>query len=155
MIRFEVAAGLDIVRLVMTEPSVWRGITDDTCPPAESFRPLALPSIQYVLAFDDEELLGLWMLAWQNGVTIDIHTCLLPSGRGPRGLEAAKRLAEWIWENTRCQRITTSVPAYNRLALRFAERAGMTRFGVNEKSFLKHGKLHDQILLGLSRPEGR
>jgi hypothetical protein len=29
----------------------------------------------------------------------------------------------------------------------------MTRFGLNPRSYLKNGRLEDQILLGLSRPE--
>jgi RimJ/RimL family protein N-acetyltransferase len=62
-------------------------------------------------------------------------------------------MSSWLWAHTSCRRLITNVPARNRLALRFAEAAGMERFGVNHASLLKDGKLQDQILLGLSRPE--
>jgi hypothetical protein len=44
------------------------------------------------------------------------------------------------------------VPAHNRLALAFAEAAGMKVYGRNHASFLKNGELLDQICLGLSKP---
>jgi RimJ/RimL family protein N-acetyltransferase len=103
--------------------------------------------------YDGGELLGLWMFTPQNAVCWEIHTCLLPCAWGRRAGEAARRMAEWVWANTPCRRLVTAIPAYNRLALRFAEAAGMRRWGLNERSFLKHGELQDQILLGLS-PEG-
>jgi RimJ/RimL family protein N-acetyltransferase len=154
VIRFEPTTNLELVRRIITTPQVYRHLTDDACPPAEEFQPVNHPSVQYVLAFNDAELLGMWMAVRTNAVTVEVHTCLLPSAWGERALAAARAFSAWIWANTPCRRITTTVPAYNRLALRFAERAGMTQFGVNPASFLKSGTLHDQILLGLSRPEG-
>jgi hypothetical protein len=61
-------------------------------------------------------------------------------------------MAEWIWHNTPCRRLITNVPADNRLAFQFALSAGMEPYGKNEDSFLKGGKLLDQICLGISRP---
>ena len=46
----------------------------------------------------------------------------------------------------------THVPINNRLALRFALEAQMQIYGVNQKSWLKAGKLWDQICLGISAP---
>lgn len=86
-------------------------------------------------------------------ILFKVHTCVLPIGRGIWANEAAKKMALWIWEHTECQRIVTDVPENNRLALKFAEAAGMQQFGVNPKSYKKGGKLLDVILLGLSRPE--
>jgi hypothetical protein len=59
---------------------------------------------------------------------------------------------EWIWTNTPCRRIVTGVPQGNRLAFRFAVAAGMEQYGVNEASFLRGGRMLDQICLGISRP---
>jgi hypothetical protein len=102
---------------------------------------------------DGEELLGLWMFVPQNSVCLEVHTCLLPGHGFRRSRVAAKEAAEWIWANTNCQRIFTNVPVFNVIAKRFAEAAGMAEFGVNEASFIKDGKLHDQVQLGMSRPK--
>jgi RimJ/RimL family protein N-acetyltransferase len=107
-----------------------------------------------VLAWDNgKELLGLWMFHPQNAVCWEVHTCLLPNAWGERAHIAARALPEWIWQHTPCRRIVTHVPENNRLALRFALKAGMTIFGCNKASYLKHGRLCDQLCLGLSKPE--
>lgn len=137
----------------MTHPNIYPHITDDGCPPVEQFEPVISPAIWYVEARDNDVLLGLWAFVPQNAVCWEVHTCLLPHAWGDTAAIAAKELASWIWENTDCRRIVTTVPAYNRLAYRFARKAGMTEYGRNPKSFLKNGKLYDQLLLGLSRLE--
>ena len=153
MIRFERTHSMDLVRKVMCHPMLYPHLIDDGCPPPEEFYPHDVPTFWYVTVYDDDELLGLWMFTPQNAVCWEVHTCLLPCSWGIRAREAAQRMATWIWNHTQCRRIVTTVPSRNRLALRFAEDAGMRQFGVNEKSFLKDGKLQDQILLGLSPQE--
>lgn len=148
MITFARTTDYQLVRRILTHPKVYPWLTDDFAPPPEQFQPLTLDCIWYVTVYDDNQLLGLWMLTPQTGVCCEVHTALLKAGE--RGREAAKLMARWIWANTPFRRIITNVPSYNRLALRFAEAAGMKRFGLNAQSFQKHGALYDQILLGLS-----
>jgi RimJ/RimL family protein N-acetyltransferase len=143
----------DLIRSVMTHPRVYPHITDDGCPPVEQFAPVLSPAIWYVEAHDGEELLGLWAFVPQNAICWEVHTCLLPNAWGQRGAKAAKEMAAWIWANTDCRRIVTNVPSCNPLAYRFARKAGMVEYGRNTDSFLKDGKLYDQSLLGLSKPE--
>jgi len=88
-----------------------------------------------------------------NAICWEVHTCLLPCAWGERAYIAARALPEWIWRHTPCRRIVTNVPSSNRLALRFALRAGMTIYGCNKASYLKNGRLCDQLCLGLSKPE--
>ena len=140
----------ELIRGVMTHPAVYPHISDDGCPPVEEFRPSESESLWYVVAEDAGELLGLWLLVPLNSICWEIHTCLLPCAYGPRGQAAAKEMAAWIWANTPCRRLVTTVPKPNQLALRFAVRAGMQEYGRNPASFLKNGVLHDQVLLGMS-----
>jgi RimJ/RimL family protein N-acetyltransferase len=56
-----------------------------------------------------------------------------------------------MFENTTAQRIVGAIPAYNRLAVQVVKRAGMEQYGLNPGSFMKHGKLEDQILYGISK----
>lgn len=143
----------ELVRQVMTHPQIWPHISDDGTAPVEEWRPADPTAVLYMVARDGEEVLGLWMLLPQNSITWEIHTCLLPNAWGPRARQAAKMMAEWIWANTPCRRLVTTVPEPNQLAKRFAVRAGMQEYGRNPASFLKNGVLHDQVLLGISRPE--
>jgi RimJ/RimL family protein N-acetyltransferase len=152
--HFERTNNYALIRRIMTDPAVYPAISDDSSPRAEEFHPVAHPSLWYVLAFDGGELLGMWIFSPQGGACWEVHTCLLPGHGYHRGRKAARAMAAWIWKSTPCHRIVTSVPAFNRAAVLFARAAGMRQYGVNEASFMKFGKLHDQILLGLSRPEG-
>ena len=154
MITFERTHNYDIVRRVMTHPQIWPFISDDGSPAHQDYRPAEGEHIWYVLAWDHgEELLGLWMFHPQNAVCWEVHTCLLPCAWGERAYIAARALPEWIWQHTPCRRIVTNVPSSNRLALRFALRAGMSIYGCNKASYLKNGRLCDQLCLGLSKPE--
>jgi RimJ/RimL family protein N-acetyltransferase len=125
---------------------------DDFAPAREKFVPRTDEAIWYVLVEDAGEVLGLFALAPQNTICWEIHTRLLPCAWGKRAAEAGRGVLEWIWEQTLCRRVVTSIPEYNRLAVRFAAQAGLRRFGVNESSYLKNGILHDQILMGVSKP---
>lgn len=109
------------------------------------------PAIWHVVVEDEGQVLGLWIVTPQGAACAEIHTCLLPCSYGARASKAVKAAIAWLFENSQFQRLFTNVPDYNRLALRFAKQAGMEVFGVNVRSYLKGGKLYDQILLGLSR----
>lgn len=153
MIHFERTTDYRLVREIMTHPKVYPWIADDGSPAVEEFQPVEHPAFWYVLAFEEEELLGLWLFSPQNSICWEVHTCLLPGHGFRRAREAAAAMALWIWENTPCRRIVTNVPRFNRTARTFAEAAGMTRCGVNLRSYMKNGELHDQLMLGMSRPE--
>jgi hypothetical protein len=150
---FERTTDWALVREILTDPAVYPHISDDGSPAREDFQVVEHPSFLYVLVKDAGAVLGLWLFVPQSVACYEVHTCLLPRARGDRAKEAARQMADWLWANTPCQKLITSVPAYNRLALHFAKRAGMTQFGTNTRSYLKHGELHDQILLGLERPK--
>ena len=159
MIHFERSFDYQLIRRIMTHPRIFPHISDDYSPAMSEYRPVESGQIWYVIVRDiypdagPEEILGLWMFVPQNGVCWEVHTCLLPAAWGERGQRAARMLPDWIWENTHCQRIVTNVPTPNRLALHFALKAGMKIFGVNRESYLKHGVLCDQVMLGISKSE--
>ena len=144
---------MPLVRSVITHEKIWPMVADDLAGAREDFIPLDHPATCYLSARDGDHLLGIWMLNPENSVTWDVHTCLLPSAWGALAIKAACHAIQWVWDNTPCRRLVTKVPVFNRLALRFARMAGMVEYGRNPRSFLKNGELHDQILLGISKPE--
>lgn len=147
-------ADSDLIISTVRHPKVYPHVTDDMCPPAEAWMPTFEPGLAaYMGAWDDDLFLGLWVCVRQNGVTVEVHTCLLPCAAGSKGREAANFFREWLWSNTEFKRIETAVPVSNTVAIRFAKRAGMVQYAVRPKSFLKNGKLEDEVLLGVSKPE--
>lgn len=152
-INFKPTSDRELIRKVMTNDSVYPYISDDASLPVELFQPIFASGVLYLLCYDDFTLLGLWMFVQTNAAMVEVHTCLLPGHGYRRAREAAKLAAEWIWENTACQRIWTQVPQNNRIALNFAKAAGMEECGMQPNSFLKCGKLYSLIQLGVSRPK--
>ena len=153
MISFERSFDYGQIKSIITHQRIYPFVSDDFSPAPADYRPLESEKVWHVLVKDDAEVLGLWILVPENEICWKIHTCLLPNSWGERAKQAAKLLAKWIWENTPCLRVITDVPEYNRVALKFAKEAGLAEFGVNEESFMKNGELHDQIMLGISKPK--
>lgn len=153
MIRFERTKDYALVRKVITDPKIYPAVSDDGSPAAESFQPIQSDVLWYITVWEGQQLCGLFMFAPLNSATFEIHTCLLPWTWGAKAAQISHEIHGWAWKNLPCHRIITNVPAYNRLALRFARCAGMKEFGVNPRSYLKNGKLYDQIMLGSSRED--
>lgn len=107
----------------------------------------------WLLASDDEGILGLFCLTQENTICWQVHVMMLPFAWGQMTTEATKNMFEWVWKHTECKRLVGSIPADNPLTIGLALRTGMEQFGINHKSFQRKGKLHDQVLFGISRPE--
>jgi RimJ/RimL family protein N-acetyltransferase len=143
-----------LVRSILTWPSLYDWHSDDGSPAREDYDPPQSDAIWYILARDRAVILGIWMLVPQNAIEYEVHTCLLPGHGYKRGRAAAKEAIAWAFANVpHCRRLITKVPAYNRLAYRFAIDAGFELIGIDKQSFLKRGNLLDQAILGLSPTE--
>ena len=151
--QFQSTTDREIIRNIVTHPAIWPHVSDDFSGEPEVWEPPIGDGFLYILALEAGEIRAMWMFEKTSPILFKVHTTVLPVGRGVWANEAAKKMAFWIWEHTECQRIVTDVPENNRLALKFAEAAGMQQFGVNPKSYQKGGKLLGVILLGLSRPQ--
>lgn len=152
-VTFERTFDLELIRTIITHHRIWPHVSDDGAGAPENYRPVDHPAIWYVTVLNHGELMGAWIFTPENSICWGVHTCLLPKAWGSFAHRAAREMCVWIWENTPCRRIVTTVPTYNRLALAFAKGAGMEQYGLNPQSYQKDGKMYDQILLGISRPE--
>jgi hypothetical protein len=147
----------ELVREVLTHPKLYGHMTDDFAPARETFEVNRHPAIWYVLAVEGTRLLGMFCFFPENDICWAAHAALLR--RVPPALtrKAGREVVAWLWEHTACRRLTASVPECNRAAVRYGldeEGMHLRPYGINEKSFLKDGKLWDQILMGRSRPGG-
>lgn len=153
-IELERTRDLGLVWKTLTHPRIWPHIIDDSSPPPEEFRPIDPDSVYYLKVSRADEFLGLFVLTFQTGVCWEVHTALLPQARGRAAAAAARAAQAHLWRDTPCRRIVTTVPIYNRLALKFAKAAGMRSYGYNRASIMRGGRLWDQELLGISRDTG-
>jgi len=130
------------------EPKVWEACTDDGCGDPDLFF-LKMDSNTIWIKAEDY---GVFMLHGHNHVLFECHTMLLPHAHG-HAVEIAKEALKWAFENTPAERIITSVPYYNVLALKLAHKVGFKQYGLNEKAWKKNGKLHDLRMLGINKED--
>jgi RimJ/RimL family protein N-acetyltransferase len=151
-IRLVSSANFALINQILRHPAIYLMSSDDGTPPPQDIDATGA-AMTFLLVYCGERLAGLYALQFHNTVMAEVHTCILPEFRGQQAAVAAQRLIGWAFTNTRCKKITTLVPAFNRGALRYARLAGFQREGLITKSFLKNGVLHDQVLLGLTYKE--
>lgn len=141
----------ELIKRIVTHKRVYSKVTDDSSVPAASWEPIKSPNMHYLLARNGIDVLGLFAVVRENSICFKVHTCLLPHSYGDKATDAARELIRWVFRNLDCRRLITEVPEFNKLALKFAERSGMTQYGFNPASYLKDGKLQGMTLLGISK----
>lgn len=140
---------MDLVRQILTDPSVWPHIGDDYAGDPEVWRPNADERIIYLLATEGDEVIGLFTFLPRSTVLWEAHV-VLHRRRRVKGTTIAAAALRWLFEHTSAQRIVAEVPACNRLAVQLTGRV-MRLIGRNPRSFAKHGQLQDLVLFGLSK----
>ncbi len=143
----------DLIKGIITHEKLYDDVTDDFSPSRAEYEPVMHPSVLYLIVRDHGTLQGLFFFHPINAVTFEVHTCLLPHAWGHAARLIAREMLKWLWQETDCVRLVTSVPEYNRKASIFARAAGMKEYGRNPESFMKGGQLYDILLLGISRPK--
>lgn len=145
--KIEFTDDAEFVRHCLTSPKVWRMGVDDAF---KGVNPSQLKSTSKGSNVWVKTDYGLFIGLPTNFVSYDCHIALLPSAEG-RAVDISKAVMDFVFNNTQAQRLTASIPSFNFLARRLAERCEFKLIGVNERSFLRDGVLHDQHFYGISK----
>lgn len=151
-IRIERTYEVEYIKRCLTHPKIWNHCTDDNSVEKDKYTPSVIDEMYWLKVLNDNVPVGVFLLHPHNSICFEVHTCLLPEIWG-QSVECTLAGIDWMWENTICRRIITNVLEDNLLAIRLSLRSGLLRFGVNPKSFLKNGILHNQIMFGISKEE--
>lgn len=139
-----------VIKRTLTHPRIWPHITDDGSGSPEEFTPIDPEAVLYAGVWDDDKFLGLFLVHRHNTVLFEVHTCLLPEGRGAKAKKSAEALLDWVFTVSPCRKLITHVPVDNLPALLLATSAGLVYEGLNRQSILKGGALLDQHVLGIT-----
>jgi RimJ/RimL family protein N-acetyltransferase len=150
LITFKRSWDTALVRSIITHPKLFRHFMDDASPRPEDWHAPHDERCWYVLAWDDDELLGLFVLI-EGDEAWSIHVCLLPSAWGETALRASRAISRWVFTQTAAPRLTCAIRADNRLSLQLAKRSGFRECGTLPASWLSGGVRHDQIRLSLDK----
>jgi len=141
------------INYILGHESVYPWICDDGC--SENIRyelgTLALERREWIILSPNENTIFLFIPV--NSVMYDVHTNILPNGRGKLAIKAAKQAMEWMFTGTSCLKLISWVPVFNKAAIKFSLMCGLKKEGNSAKSFFKDGNLYDQILFGITKEE--
>jgi len=147
--KIERTHDMELVREILSHPSIWPHIHEDgTDEPA----PDDHEQFHWMLVSDGAPA-GVFLLHPRTSRCLEMHTCLLPRIWGAGASEAARLLANYVFQELGALKLVTNVPASNRRALRFAQASGGKIEGVNRASFMRNGVMEDLIMLGLTYEE--
>lgn len=139
---------LEEINKIILDETVQEDISDDL---TKNKAILSLLNHEWIGVVEDDQIQGLFVLITQNSKSVEIHTCLLPTLRGSKAIEAGKLILSLIFKNY--EKVISWIPENNRKAKLFSLRLGFEIEGINRASFLKNGKLQDQFLVGLTKGE--
>jgi len=137
------------VKEIMIHPKVYPWIIDDGSPTSEDFdSAVFLRSEAIYTLMPNYNSLAIFVPV--NSFTYDQHTCVLPESRGVT-TQLGRAVWRYMFERTKCEKITTWIPVFNRPALAAALAVGFEKEGLVTSSFKRKGKLYDQFILGITK----
>ena len=148
MIHFKPAENAEQVTAIMTEPHVWQANKDDYSLETANFK---LPYGIYILAYDDEELLGVYQLEAQTNICMKVHASYLPIAWGTRSKIASRKFYEWLFDNTQAQIILGFIPSHNVKMLAHAKKIGMIEEGRIKSIGIRDGQYFDHVIMKLTK----
>ncbi len=140
-----------LIESVMFSPEIWETTAEDGFT-QDSFIAEVKKECWVTIKFSGS-LIGLCNIHGINSVTCQIHPMVYPEWRGKTAYNAGEQVLRWVTANTKYHKIICEVPKIYRNVILFALSCGFIREGENRLSYLKHGKLHNMALLGITREE--
>lgn len=134
------------IRSIITHHDIWPRLADDKSGLPDDYRPD--PGRIYIKG-EDGEIFGLGVASRRGTVVYNVHFQVLPVYRKTHAIPFAEKFIQWMWDNTGARKLVAEVPDFHQNVIGFAHKVGFVVEGINTRSFLKDGKLHDQFYLGL------
>ena len=93
-------------------------------------------------------------LPTSNSGVYEVHVAVSPEGRGVNAVIGARQsIVEFFKDMPTVHKFIGFTPLHLKRAIAFSRMVGFSKEGVSKKSFLKDGKLHDQLISGFMREE--
>jgi hypothetical protein len=133
------------IKRILSDPWLLGRITEDYA------GEMQIPLDRNVVYLVDENDSGVFIIQQLGAVEAEIHINMTQEGRKV-SKEFATECLRMIWTETGLQKLVAQIPECYPDVIRFAEKMGLKREGVNEGSYLKGGLLN-KVYLGIKRPE--
>lgn len=106
----------------------------------------------FMVVYDDMPI-GMYVLVPHNQIAVHIHTHFLPTGYGFKAASSQKLILEYVFKTIGWKKLLTDVPVFNKLAERFARKAGMVKEGRLKETYQYGDELYDVEIFGMTEKE--
>jgi RimJ/RimL family protein N-acetyltransferase len=106
----------------------------------------------FIGVFDQEKMAGAFLVRPWTEYCYDISGGVSPEYWG-RGKEVCHAVGGLIFQQTPCLKIVAIIPEFNRLMIKCVKDCGMKEEGILTSSFMKHFKMYDQYIYGITKGE--
>ena len=130
---------------MLKHPEIF-SISDDHEDPNASY-PISQNILYFLLEVNGVPA-GVAIAIYRTLTYADCHVSVLKEFRGGAVELLRAESEKWVRDNTGIKKFICGIPEYNKSALRRTILSGWKMEGVNAKSFLKDGKLWDQVMFG-------
>lgn len=145
----------EVIKSVLLCEKVFNCISSDGAPGIEEYEPVTdgytfIAGIQDVV-FGKSVPFGLMIYKQKDSFQWECHFQVIPEYRKTHATEFAEKAINWLWSNTDAIKIVAEIPEMFPNVIKFGEKMGFQREGINRKSYMKNGQICDQVYMGLSR----
>jgi RimJ/RimL family protein N-acetyltransferase len=143
----------DLLRSVLLKPELWATLQESEGTSPDEFYPDLETNTALALIGEDNALHGFVVFDQTYHSIADTVAALAPEFWGHRDNVALGKLAcaEILKTSPRIHKLVASIPVPDKQVLRYYQRLGFQREGINRKSFLRSGTLLDQYYVGKTR----
>jgi len=140
----------EVVKSILLRPEIVATIAEDG---VDDFEPDMIRNIWLMMKSGETEV-GLYQIERINGITAQIHANVLPEHRKPHSKATGRAALDWVYANLpEIHKVIAVIPDLYPNVRDFTMSFGFQLEGVNRQSYMKNGAIHDQWLLGITRPE--
>lgn len=138
----------ELIREALSDPRLWRVVAQDG-EALEDFDP-APEVVTWLALLDEDTLRGFLLAIPRSRIVTEVHIAIKPEfwGDSKTNVALGKLACEWVRDHTGARKLVAQIPTTDKHVLRYAQRCGFQREGVNKKSYLRGGELLDQFHLG-------
>lgn len=143
-----------LFKQVLTKPRLWAAISEDGSVAIEDYSPDLTHIIALALIGEEDKLHGFLIGRPFTDSVIEVHIAIDPDLWGHKdNVQLGSLGCRWLFEEyPDCIKLVAAIPTTDVQVLRYAQRVGFQREGVNKASFRRNGEVLDQFYVGLKRP---
>ncbi len=145
---------VELFRSVLLKDSLWEAISEDGSIGKDEYFPNPEGIIMVALLGEDDTLHGFVVGRKITDSIVESHVAIDPDHWGHEAnVELGKLGMQVLKRETGAIKAVASIPVDDKEVLRYAQRVGFQREGVNKASFRRGGEVLDQYYVGMKLDE--